>query len=132
MASSKRMQANNMPSFFLPISKHGVGICNLQSLHFYFYSRCPQESTPKLLKSQLGPLKRGRNVATDGVVASSSMHPHTEPVAILRAFAKTESDLGHESPSIPLTPSTHPVDKKMKSEPSELVPSNTYLQMPSR
>jgi hypothetical protein len=133
MASSKRIQANDIPSVFLPISKHGVRVrCKLRSCmaHLSF----PQDSAPSHLKNQLSLLKRGRNDATDGVVASSfsSAHVHVDSVAPIEPAVKTQAHAGHHPQSTFVEPSSQSVDKKMKLEPNELLPSNGYLQMPSR
>lgn len=79
-------------------------------------------------------MKRGRNVATDGVAASSltSVHMHTEPGVALEPAIKTEFHERRDLHAISLAPPSQPVDKKMKSEASEMVPSKAYLQMPSR
>jgi hypothetical protein len=134
MASSKRIQANDIPSVFFPISKHG-GVrvrCKLRSCMAHL--RFPQDSAPSHLKNQLSLLKRGRNDATVVVVASSftSAHVHVDSVAPLEPAVKTQAHAGHHPQSIFTEPSCHSVDKKMKLEPIELVPSNAYLQMPSR
>jgi hypothetical protein len=118
MASSKRIQANDIPSVFLPISKHG--------------GRFPQDSAPSHLKNQLSLLKRGRNDATDGASSFTSAHVHVDSVAPVEPAVKTQAHAEHHPQSIFAEPSCHSVDKKMKLEPIQLVPSNAYLQMPSR